>query len=192
MMDWAVESEQLMVMLLLDFKKACDAVEWGFLEGAMMGLSFDSQWIAWNRILHADSWCIVGMNRIKSEAFKLSRLVRKGCLLAPFLYLFIADCLRYLLENMENIKRIVLQGGKDTLIDCKFKDNTNLYLEGTSENLMNVKTVLDIFVKVAGASINSHKSNAIWALDNQKTWIWGNKVNLRWLENGETTRCLGF
>jgi len=31
-MEWAIESFQDMVMLLLDFEKAYDGIEWGFLE----------------------------------------------------------------------------------------------------------------------------------------------------------------
>jgi hypothetical protein len=70
-----------MVMLLFDYEKAYNRVEWGFLEGAMVALGFDSQWIVWTHILYADK---VGLNGMKNKAFKLSRLVRQGCLLAPF------------------------------------------------------------------------------------------------------------
>jgi hypothetical protein len=42
MLDWAAESNQPMAMLLLDFEKAYDRVEWGFLEGAMATLGFDN------------------------------------------------------------------------------------------------------------------------------------------------------
>jgi len=40
-MDWVVESSQPMVMLLLDFEKAYDRVEWGFLEGTLMTMGFN-------------------------------------------------------------------------------------------------------------------------------------------------------
>jgi hypothetical protein len=115
----------------------------------------------------------VGLNGITSEAFKLSRLVRQGYPLAPFLYLFVADCLGYLLEKTDNVQGITLPGNETSITDCEFADDTNLYLEGSQENLSNVKTVLDIFALTAGASINWHKSNAIWVSDTPRDWDWG-------------------
>jgi hypothetical protein len=46
-MEWATETNQPMVMLLLDFEKAYDRVEWGFLEGTLNKLGFNSTWISW-------------------------------------------------------------------------------------------------------------------------------------------------
>lgn len=103
MMDWVVESNQSIVMLLLDFEKAYDRVKWGFLEGKLATLGFSNQWIDWVKTLYVDSWCLVGVNGTTSEAFKLSRLVWQDCPLAPFLYLFVVDCLSYLLDNTNNV-----------------------------------------------------------------------------------------
>jgi len=50
-----------------------------------------------------------------NDPFQLTRSIRQGCLLAPFLYLFVADNLGYLLENhkVKGLKlpalRLVLQ-----------------------------------------------------------------------------------
>lgn len=38
--DWAIESKQDMVLILLVFKKAYDRMEWSFLEGTMLVLAF--------------------------------------------------------------------------------------------------------------------------------------------------------
>jgi len=42
-MDWAIESNQSMVMLLLDFEKAYDMVEWGFLERTLNKIVFNQK-----------------------------------------------------------------------------------------------------------------------------------------------------
>ena len=160
-MDWAVESQQPMVMLLLDFEKAYDRVEWKFLEGTMQALGFDGQWILWTRALYQDSWCSVRINGATSAPFKLTRSVRQGCPLAPFLYLFIADCLGYLLESDEGVVGILLPGHRSSVTDQEFADDTNLYLQGTLENLDRAKRALGIFALAAGAQINWNKSHAI-------------------------------
>jgi hypothetical protein len=82
-----------MVMLLLDFEKAYDRVEWSFLKGTLTQLGFNATWVTWVRALYTDSWCSVGLNGQTSNPFKLSRSIRQGCPLAPFLYLFVADSL---------------------------------------------------------------------------------------------------
>jgi hypothetical protein len=44
-MEWVVESNQPMVMMLLDFEKAYNQVERDFLERTMAALGFDDVWI---------------------------------------------------------------------------------------------------------------------------------------------------
>jgi len=45
-MEWALESSQDIVLLLLDFEKAYDRVEWGFLEGTLAKIGFNQTWIS--------------------------------------------------------------------------------------------------------------------------------------------------
>ena len=44
-MEWVLESSHSIFMLLLDFEKAYNQVEWGFLEGTMVAIGFFSIWI---------------------------------------------------------------------------------------------------------------------------------------------------
>jgi hypothetical protein len=44
-LKWAVESNQDLVLLLLDFKKAFDMIEWGFLFTALSKLGFNDTWV---------------------------------------------------------------------------------------------------------------------------------------------------
>jgi len=90
-MEWILEFAQSMVMLLLDFKKVYDRIEWGFLGGTMSTMGFDSTLIKWIRSLFVDSWYIVGISTTHSSPFQLRRSIRQGYPLAPFFYLFIVD-----------------------------------------------------------------------------------------------------
>ncbi len=44
-LEWAEESEQDLDLLLLDFEKAFDIIEWGFLFSALAKLGFSETWI---------------------------------------------------------------------------------------------------------------------------------------------------
>lgn len=120
-------------------------------------------------MLYADLWCSVGINELQSEPFQLSRSIRQGCPLAPFLYLFVADCLGYVLEKDENIKGLVLPGNHK-ITDQEYADDTNLYLHGSAENLDNVKLSLELFASASRAKINWHKSKAIWVSQEPRTF----------------------
>lgn len=45
--EWAKESSQDLVVLLLDFEKAYDRVNWSFLEATMSKLGFSNLWVSW-------------------------------------------------------------------------------------------------------------------------------------------------
>jgi hypothetical protein len=44
-LEWVVESGQDLVLVLFDFKKAFDKIEWGFLFLALSKLGFNPKWI---------------------------------------------------------------------------------------------------------------------------------------------------
>ncbi len=46
-LDWAVESNQDLVLLLLNFEKAFDRIEWGFLFMALSKFGFNDTWVSW-------------------------------------------------------------------------------------------------------------------------------------------------
>ncbi len=51
-MSWAKESNQDLVLLLLDFEKTFNRIEWDFLFDALEKLGFGSTWIRWVKTLY--------------------------------------------------------------------------------------------------------------------------------------------
>ncbi len=46
-LDWAIESDQDLVLLLLNFEKAFDKIKWDFLFPALSKVGFSPKWIKW-------------------------------------------------------------------------------------------------------------------------------------------------
>jgi hypothetical protein len=105
----------------------------------MEALGFCPIWISWLCTLHSNVWYSVGINGLNSEPFQLSRYIRQGYLLASFFYLFVVDCLGYVLEQDDSIESIILPSNHE-IKDQEYANDTNLYLWGILKN--NVKIFL--------------------------------------------------
>ncbi len=71
--DWAKESNQDLVLLLLDFKKAFNRIEWNFLFEALAKLGFRSQWIRWVSSLYQSASSAIKLNGVEGSTFPLGR-----------------------------------------------------------------------------------------------------------------------
>ena len=75
----------------------------------------------------------------------MERGVRHGCPLAPYLYMYVADVLGHMISDPKHgIQGLLMPDGSE-LREVIFANNTNLYLQGTKENLQQVYNVLDRF-----------------------------------------------
>ena len=160
-LQWGPESNQDLVMLLLDFEKAYDRLSWSFLEQTMAKMGFSDQWIAWVRCLYSSSESSVMVNGHAGEAFQLQRSVRQGCPLAPYLFLIAANVLPLMLKDPEyGVTGLTLPDGSSTC-SSQFADDTNLLLQGTVQNLDRTMVVLNLYCEASGSKLNWTKTRAI-------------------------------
>ncbi len=92
-LEWAIESGQDLVLLLLNFGKAFDKIEWGFFFPALSKLGFSPKWIKWVSSLYWLTSSLIKVNRKFRGDFKLSRSIRQGCPLAPYLFILTTNVL---------------------------------------------------------------------------------------------------
>lgn len=64
---WAKESRQNLVILLLDFEKAYDRVNWSFLEATMRKMGFSETWILWSSSLYRNAESSILVNGKKAK-----------------------------------------------------------------------------------------------------------------------------
>jgi hypothetical protein len=98
-LNWAKVSKQPLLLLKLDFAKAYDRVSWPFLFLAMEALGFNQAFIKMTKLLLKDATASVCVNGEPSTPFKISRGVRQGCPLAPYLFLIVGEILNFLVHR---------------------------------------------------------------------------------------------
>jgi hypothetical protein len=150
-------------LLLLNFEKTFDIIEWGFFFTTLSKLRFSPKWIKWVSSLYLLASSLVKVNRESEEDFKLSRSMRQGCLLAPYLFILATDVFRHMLDDTKyNVEGLTLPRG-GCVQNQTFADDTTLYLKGTKSNMDRMLSILDLFCFASRAKINWGKSAAIWA-----------------------------
>ncbi|MCO5601072.1 hypothetical protein L7F22_055189 [Adiantum nelumboides] len=191
-MDWARTSGTPLAILLLDYEKAYDRVDWGFLEGSLDRMGFSLAWIRGIFALYRSASSSVIIGGHVGCTFQLSRSVRQGCPLAPYLFLLLAETMADLIKAQEPalIGLLMPVANEPDLIDQEYADDTLLFLHYSSDVLDWIRYALEVFcVAVVRASTWDKSYGILAGLDDVPTWGPG---DFTWLRPGETCRYLGI
>ena len=82
------KSKQKLAIIMLDFEKAYDHVDWDFLLGALARFGFSQEWITCFSSLYSLAQSRVLLDGIYDPLFSITRSVRQGYPLGLFLFLF--------------------------------------------------------------------------------------------------------
>ena len=105
MVAFAEVQNQELAVLFLDFEKAYDRVDWNFMEGTLLKMGFPNRWIRGVSALYRNAHSSVLFAGDIGRRFSISRSVRQGCPLAPFLFLLVAEVFSVHLNSQHvNIK----------------------------------------------------------------------------------------
>ena len=190
--EWTLENYQDLSMLLLDFEKAYDRVNWTFLRQVMTRMDFHPNWVNQVMALNEYASAAIIVNGEQSQTFNLERSVRQGCPLAPYLFLLTVDVLGQMLQHPAcGVKGLNLPD-KSNITNQMFADDTLLFLDGTKDNMDKALTVINRFGAASGAKLNLHKSVGLWLSHHDRTWQWGEEEGMKWLLPGEVTKYLGY
>ena len=85
------QQQQNLAILFLDFEKAYDRVDWDFMEGTLLHMGFSMQWITVVTALYRTAHDYLLFAGDVGGRFSLSRSVRQGCPLAPFLFILVSE-----------------------------------------------------------------------------------------------------
>ena len=184
-MDLCDEHNMDGLLMMIDFEKAYDSVEWPFLLTALEKYNFGPMIIQWIKTFYNNIESCVTNNHITTQYFKVTRGLRQGDPLSSYLFVLVVELLSISIRKNENIKGINVLRNEIKLV--QYADDTTAILQDTvsAENFL--KT-LDDFSKVSGLKVNQEKTKVMWLGNNNNNN--NTLLHLKWTK--EPFKVLGI
>ncbi|WJX96923.1 hypothetical protein P8452_78057 [Trifolium repens] len=162
--DYAKKAGKECLILKVDFEKAYDSVDWGFLDYMLGRFGFCSKWRLWMKGCVYGGNVSVLVNGCPTKEISIKRGLKQGDPLAPLLFLLVAEGLGGLMRRAVEVDRFrpfLVGGGEAPVSLLQYADDTLCIGEATVENLWVLKAVLRGFEMSSGLKVNFSKSCVI-------------------------------
>ena len=151
-------------LMLLDFEKCFDRIEYGAIRGSLEYLGFGKEFVSWVNLLLNNFQSATSNNGYFSNYFPVTRSCHQGCPVAPLLFLACGEVLSREIHQNSNISGIQIQTLERIL--SQFADDTQLFLRNRKSVEAVIRTLSDIEANT-GLKINYDKS-AIYCIGTAK------------------------
>ncbi|OMO91306.1 reverse transcriptase [Corchorus capsularis] len=171
------------VLFKVDFEKAYDSVDWGFLSFTFGKFGFRTKWISWMESCVSTATLSVLVNGVPAGLFGMQRGLRQGCPLSPYLFCLVGEMLNVMLENAANsnlFKGVQIGNSNLSISHLQYADDTVIFCEPCIEQIRNVKNVLICFQLVSGLKVNFNKSRLYGiGVDDSSLQGWANDIGCK-------------
>eukprot|EP00253_Pinus_taeda_P010189 PITA_10189 len=150
-------------VLKIDLSKAYDRINWIYIRLLLTHLGFKTDFISWIMGCITNVSYAVLINGAATPFFKGQRGLRQGCPLSPLLFLLVAEGLSQLIQKAKREGKVK---GLEVAINLNishllFVDGILVFTNGESNEIKELKNILDLFLKATGMQIKSRKSQLI-------------------------------
>ncbi|MFS7913005.1 putative RNA-directed DNA polymerase [Helianthus anomalus] len=160
--SWLKKSKKSAFLFKLDFEKAYDNVNWGFVISIMNQMGFPRLWCDWVFGLLSAARAAVLVNGSPTFDFQCLKGMRQGDPLSPFLFLIVMEALSCCFNKATDsgcFEGIRLPNNGPFLSHLLFADDALVIGEWSVESISNVIRILHGFHICSGLRINLHKSS---------------------------------
>lgn len=147
------------ILMLIDFEKAYDFLEWPFIDKALKYFNFGDNVRKWVTVMYTGTNSCVVNNGWRSDFFNISRGVRQGCPLSPYLFIIAAEILALAIRNNPKIEGIKV--GKEEVKLSQYADDTSISLKFSADSLEETIRVFRRFEIVSGLKMNLEKTEIL-------------------------------
>lgn len=158
---WALKKNKKFMIFKVDFEKAFDSLNWTFLDSIMLQMGFCAKWRNWIRGCLSQAYALVLVNGSPTSELKISKGLRQGDPLSPFLFIIAAKALHVaLLEAKDKNIFHGIEVGKDKIpiSQLQFADDALIMGEWSLSNTKNLSGILNCFYLAFGLKVNYSKS----------------------------------
>ncbi|PNX99671.1 cysteine-rich receptor-like protein kinase, partial [Trifolium pratense] len=162
--DWAKKSKKECLIFKVDFEKAYDSVDWGFLDYMLHRFGFCDKWIEWMRACTFAGNLSVLVNGSPTGEIGIQRGLKQGDPLAPFLFLLVVEGLSGVVSKAVDLrifKGLAVGSPPVVISHLQYADDTLCIGEASVENLWAIKAILRGFEMASGLKVNFWKSGLI-------------------------------
>ena len=172
------------LLVLLDFEKAFDTLEWSFINKALNFLGFGPVFCQWVKSLYLNTQSCIINNGHCSNFFNVYRGVRQGDPLSPYLFILSLELMSAAIKYDPHINGMKINNSEYLL--SQYADDSSLILDGEEESLARSLYILEKFAECAGLRANLEKTEAIWigSKVNSNDKLLPNQ-NLTWNQSGK-------
>ena len=157
-----ITNKKVGMIMQLDIAKAYDKVSWLYIISILKSYAFYHNWIKWIMVLVTTTSCSILLNGAPSKNFKISRGLKQGDPLSPFLFILMMEGLGRAMKAAKEEGRIYglrLTHGGDTVTHQQFVDDTMFQGTPIVKEAKAFKQILSEFSRVAGTKVSLTKSN---------------------------------
>ncbi|XP_026434569.1 uncharacterized protein LOC113332110 [Papaver somniferum] len=148
----------------LDLSKAFDRLEWTFIVSVFKCLGFSEDWCQMiYQCISIVSYSVL-VNGSPGEWFFLSRDIRQGDCLSPYIFIICMEVLSQLIIKAEHdnlIQGFKFSNDRPTISHLFFADDCMLFSKASLTYARNLMKIIDVFAKASGKAINYDKSSFI-------------------------------
>ena len=162
MVDYTKRNGLSGLLVAIDFEKAFDTLNFNFLIRTLHNFNFGPSFIHWIRVLYKNVSSCVMNNGFATAPFSLSRGVRQGDPLSPYLFIMALETLAIQIRSDSKIQGFKI--GDEIVKLSLFADDMTCFLRDSNEYAA-LFHILESFGNQSGLQVN-HEKTEILALGN--------------------------
>ena len=147
------------LLIILDFSKAFDTIEWSFIQDILKLFNFGVNFSRMIHLFQYNTTSRVEQNGHLPDQIKLARGCGQGDPLSPYVFVLCAEILSQVIREFDGIKGIEVHG--EEFKSTQYADDTTLMVSEDVVSVKNIIKVLRWFKTISGLENNNEKTKVV-------------------------------